>query len=67
MMVLVSLLTLTSCNGKAKKAAVAALEEAAAQVTFANMNEVTTSFQLDARSKKGNILFLLIGKVIMKQ
>lgn len=53
MMVLVSLLTLTSCNGKAKKAAVAALEEAAAQVTFANMSEVTTSFQLAARSKKG--------------
>ena len=65
MMVLVSLLTLTSCNGKAKKGAVAELEEVAAQVTFANMNEVTTSFQLAARSKKGNIL--LIGKVIMKQ
>lgn len=46
MMVLVSLLSLTSCNGKAKKSAVAALEEAAAQVTFANMNETTTSFQL---------------------
>ncbi len=54
MMVLVSLLTLTSCNSKAKKAAETALEEAAAQVTFANMNEITTSFQLAARSKKGD-------------
>lgn len=53
MMVLVSLLTLTSCNGKAKKAAQAALDEFVEQVTFANYNEVTTSFQLAARGKKG--------------
>ena len=53
MMVLVTMFTLASCNGKAKKAAQAALEEVAEQITFANTKEVTTSFNLAARSKKG--------------
>ncbi len=52
MMVLVSLLTLTSCNSKEKQAAQAALDEFVEQVTFANYSEVTTSFQLAARGKK---------------
>ena len=53
MMVLVAMFTLASCNGKAKKAAQAALEEVAEQITFANTKEVTTSFNLAAKSKKG--------------
>ena len=53
MMVLVAMFTLASCNGKAKKAAQAALAEVAEQITFANTKEVTTSFNLAAKSKKG--------------
>lgn len=53
MMVLVAMFTLVSCNGKAKKAAQAALAEVAEQITFANTKEVTTSFNLAAKSKKG--------------
>ena len=46
MMVLVSLLTLTSCNGKAKKGAVAELEEVAAQVDAEVKNIVETQYEL---------------------
>ena len=53
MMVLVAMFTLASCNGEAKKAAQAALDEFTEQVTFANTAEVTTSFMLAARGKKG--------------